>query len=85
MGQGKPYFAAQPVAKFLTTQWDTIKINLKGGFNQVCAGGFIFDWCDEYWKANNNNIQIGGPDGSSMEARSQAAIGTRRGSESQAR
>jgi hypothetical protein len=64
MGPGKPYFAAQPVAKFLTTQWDTIKINLKGGPNQVCAGGFIFDWCDEYWKANNNNIQIGGPDGS---------------------
>jgi hypothetical protein len=61
MGQGKPYFAAQPVATFLTTQWDTIKTNLKGGPNQVCAGGFIFDWCDEYWKANNNNMQIGGP------------------------
>jgi hypothetical protein len=64
MGAGQPYFKAQPVAKFLTTQWDTIKINLKGGSNQVCAGGFIFDWCDEFWKGNNNNIQIGGPDGS---------------------
>ena len=64
MEPGQPYFKAQPVAKFLTTQWDTIKINLKGGSNQVCAGGFIFDWCDEFWKGNNNNIQIGGPDGS---------------------
>jgi hypothetical protein len=64
MGAGQPYFKARPVAKFLTQQWDTIKINLKGGSNQVCAGGFIFDWCDEFWKGNNNNIQIGGPDGS---------------------
>jgi hypothetical protein len=66
MGPGKPYFAAQPVAEFLTTQWNTIKINLKGGPNQVCAGGFIFDWCDEYWKADPDNpnppvVQIGGP------------------------
>jgi hypothetical protein len=61
MGTGQPYFAAQPVATFLTTQWNTIKINLKAGPNQVCAGGFIFDWCDEYWKAGNNFMQIGGP------------------------
>jgi hypothetical protein len=61
MGPGQPYFAAQPVATFLTTQWNTIKANLQAGPNQVCAGGFIFDWCDEYWKGNNNNIQIGGP------------------------
>jgi hypothetical protein len=61
MGPGQPYFAAQPVATFLTTQWNTIKGNLQAGPNQVCAGGFIFDWCDEYWKGNNNNIQIGGP------------------------
>jgi hypothetical protein len=61
MGAGQPYFAAQPVAKFLTTQWNTIKANLNAGSNQVCAGGFIFDWCDEYWKGNNNNIQVGGP------------------------
>ena len=66
MGQGQPYFAAQPVADFLTTQWNTIKANLKAGPNQVCAGGFIFDWCDEYWKADPDNpnppvVQIGGP------------------------
>ena len=66
MGQGQPYFAAQPVATFLTTQWDTIKANLKAGSNQVCGGGFIFDWCDEYWKGDPDNtnppvVQIGGP------------------------
>jgi hypothetical protein len=69
MGTGQPYFAAQPVATFLTTQWNNIKANLKAGANQVCVGGFIFDWCDEYWKADPDNpnppvMQIGGPDGS---------------------
>jgi hypothetical protein len=61
MGPGLPYFAAQPVARFLKTQWNTIKTNLAAGSNQVCVGGFIFDWCDEYWKAGNNNVQVGGP------------------------
>jgi len=61
-GQGRPYFDAQPVARFLNTQWNTIKANLADtGNRQVCVGGFIFDWCDEYWKGNNNNVQIGGP------------------------
>lgn len=68
MGTGQPYFAAQPVATFLTTQWNTIKANLNAGSSQVCAGGFIFDWCDEYWKGDPDNpnppvVQIGGPDG----------------------
>jgi hypothetical protein len=64
MGKGQPYFDAQHVATFLTTQWNTIKVNLKAGPDQVCAVGFIFDWCDEYWKGNNNSVQLGGPDGS---------------------
>lgn len=63
MGEGKPYYAAQPVARFLNTQWNTIKTNLMAGDNQVCVGGFIFDWCDEYWKGNNKSTQIGGPSG----------------------
>jgi len=61
MGSGQPYFAAEPVETFLNTQWNTIKTNLMAGSNQVCVGGFIFDWCDEYWKGNNNNVQVGGP------------------------
>jgi len=63
MGEGKPYYVAQPVARFLNTQWNTIKTNLMAGDNQVCVGGFIFDWCDEYWKGNNKSAQIGGPSG----------------------
>jgi hypothetical protein len=61
MGQGKPYFDAQPVATFLTTQWNTVKANIGSNANQVCVGGFVFDWCDEYWKGNNVNVQVGGP------------------------
>ena len=61
MGPGQPYFAAQPAGTFLNTQWNTIKTNLMAGSTQVCVGGFIFDWCDEYWKGNNNNVQVGGP------------------------
>jgi len=63
MGMGKPYYDAKPVAMFLTTQWNTIKSNLMAGDNQVCVGGFIFDWCDEYWKADNKSAQRGGPSG----------------------
>ena len=63
MGDGKPYYEAQPVARFLNTQWNTIKTNLMAGDNQVCVGGFIFDWCDEYWKGTNKSTQIGGPSG----------------------
>ena len=80
MGPGQPYFDAQPVARFLNTQWNTIKTNLMAGDNQVCVGGFIFDWCDEYWKANNKSVQIGGPTISSSTPASQVTIGTRPGS-----
>jgi len=62
MGQGQPYYAAQPVARFLNTQWNTLTANIGAGNNQVCVGGFIFEWSDEYWKGNNNNTQVGGPD-----------------------
>ena len=66
MGPNQPYFAATTTSEFLTTQWQTIKANIGAGTNQVCVGGFIFDWCDEYWKAQPNNpnptVQLGGPD-----------------------
>ncbi len=65
MGTGQPYKAAVPVATFLNEQWNTIKGNLANNNEQVCVGGFIFDWSDEYWKAgpNNYNVQVGGPNG----------------------
>jgi hypothetical protein len=62
MGQGQPYFAATTTSQFLTTQWQTIRANVGAGTNQVCVGGFIFDWCDEYWKGNDPDVQQGGPD-----------------------
>ncbi len=62
MGTGQPYFAAIPVAGFLTSVWAAIEANVGAGADQVCAGGFVFGWCDEYWKGNNRNQQIGGPE-----------------------
>jgi hypothetical protein len=62
MGQGQPYFAATTTSQFLTTQWQTIRANVGAGTNQVCVGGFIFDWSDEYWKAGDASNHLGGPD-----------------------
>ena len=62
MGQGEPYFAATTTSQFLTTQWQTITANVGAGTNQVCVGGFIFDWSDEYWKAGDPSNHFGGPD-----------------------
>ena len=61
MGPGQTYYDAVPVANFLNTQWSTMKANIRAGTNQVCVGGFIFDWVDEYWKGNDLNMQVGGP------------------------
>jgi hypothetical protein len=74
MGPGQPFYDAVPVATFLNEQWDTIKANLANKNDQVCVGGFIFEWSDEYWKAAPTGKdpcdptyasgQLGGPDGS---------------------
>lgn len=61
MGQGNTYYDAVPVGDFLSNQWATISANLSAGDDQVCAGGFIFDFSDEYWKGGNANTQTGGP------------------------
>ena len=62
MGQNEPYFAATTTSQFLKTQWQTITANIGAGTNQVCVGGFIFEWSDEYWKANDASNHLGGPD-----------------------
>jgi hypothetical protein len=63
MGPGQPYYDAVPVGKFLTGLWNTIKGNIAAQNAQVCVGGFIFEWSDEYWKAGNQfrGKQVGGP------------------------
>lgn len=62
MGQGEPYFAATTTSQFLTTQWQTLRANIGAGINQVWVGGFIFEWSDEYWKADDASNHLGGPD-----------------------
>jgi hypothetical protein len=82
MGPGQPYFAATTTSQFLTTQWQTIIANVGAGTNQVCVGGFIFDWCDEYWKGGNPNVQQGGPNQGFQGGAFAGAIGTKPGSAS---
>jgi len=60
MGTGQPYSMPSPVATFSQYQWNTIKTNLSRN-QSVCAGGFIFDWCDEYLERHNNFCKLGGP------------------------
>jgi hypothetical protein len=62
MGPGQPFFAATTTTNFITSLWNAITTNVGARNDQVCVGGFIFEWSDEYWKANNANIQVGGPD-----------------------
>jgi hypothetical protein len=61
MGPDRTYKYAEPTSSFMATQWSTIKGNIASGKDQVCVGGFIFDWADEYWKANDPNNHVGGP------------------------
>lgn len=62
MGTGNPYYDATPVADFLTSVWNAIKGNIGAKSFQVCVGGFLFIWSDEYYKAKNPNVQQGGPE-----------------------
>jgi hypothetical protein len=62
MGTGQPFFAATTTTNFITSLWNAITTNVGARNDQVCVGGFIFEWSDEYWKANNANMQVGGPD-----------------------
>jgi hypothetical protein len=62
MGQGQPFFAATTTTNFITSLWNAITANVGAGSDQVCVGGFIFEWSDEYWKGDNADEQVGGPD-----------------------
>jgi hypothetical protein len=66
MGTGNPYYDAIPVADFLTSVWNAITANIGAKSAQVCVGGFVFIWSDEYYKANNPSVQQGGPNGEFM-------------------
>jgi hypothetical protein len=62
MGAGQPYYDAEPAGSFLTKQMQTVKDNTGAAAStQVCAGGFIFGFADEWYKAGNPNSQLGGP------------------------
>ena len=62
MGAGQPYFDATTTSNFITSLWLAITANVGAENKQVCVGGFLFDWSDEYWKGNNENVQVGGPE-----------------------
>jgi hypothetical protein len=63
LGPGQPYYDAKEVGAFLTGLWKRVTGNIGAKNAQVCVGGFIFEWSDEYWKAGNQfrSKQVGGP------------------------
>jgi hypothetical protein len=63
IGPGQPYYDAKETGAFLKGLWDVVKGNIGAKTTQVCVGGFIFEWSDEYWKAGNQyrSVQTGGP------------------------
>jgi hypothetical protein len=63
IGAGRPYFDAKEVGAFLNGLWDVIKGNVGAKNAQVCVGGFIFEWSDEYYKAGEQfrSKQVGNP------------------------
>ena len=71
IGPGMPYFDAKEVGPYLTGLWNVITGNVGAKNAQVCVGGFIFEWSDEYWKAGNQfrSKQVGGPDPNFMKSK----------------
>jgi hypothetical protein len=63
IGPGMPYYDAKETGAFLKGLWHVVKGNIGANTTQVCVGGFIFEWSDEYWKAGNQyrSVQTGGP------------------------
>jgi hypothetical protein len=63
IGPGKPYYDAVETGAFLRGLWKVVTGNIGANTTQVCVGGLIFEWSDEYWKAGNQfrSVQTGGP------------------------
>lgn len=44
-------------AEFIEAEWEEIERNtFKGSSVGNCLGGFVFEWTDEWWKFNEDNI-----------------------------
>ena len=63
IGPRKDYFDAKETGAFLTGLWDIITANIGAKGAQVCVGGFVFAWSDEYYKAGPGfqSKQVGNP------------------------
>ena len=63
IGPGQPYYDAKETGAFLTGLWDKVKGNIGAKTTQVCVGGCLFEWSDEYWKAGDQyrSVQTGDP------------------------
>jgi len=63
MGKGQPYEGATSQGDFLKKQWAAIKAK-SAAASSACSGGFLFMWCDEWYKADPNGSATshkGGP------------------------
>jgi hypothetical protein len=62
-GQGRPYEGGRGQGDFLTGVWNVIKHDYsRPGAESTVSGGFVFNWCDEWYKHGGDpNVHAGGP------------------------
>jgi hypothetical protein len=61
--KGKPYEGGRSQGDYLATEWKFIKDDYsKPGSGSTVSGGFVFNWCDEWYKHGGDpNVHAGGP------------------------